>query len=127
MSALLLDAGALIAVDRDDRAMMARLRVARSSDLALRTTGIIVAEAWRHPSGRQANLGRLLKAVDVRPVDEALGRQAGVLLGKSAASDAPDATLVAVAATGDRIVTADPGDIRRLVSASGRAVHVVPC
>jgi hypothetical protein len=66
VSALILDAGALIAVDRDDRAMIARLRVAHSLGLELRTTGIVVAEVWRDGSGRQSNLARLLKSVDVR-------------------------------------------------------------
>jgi hypothetical protein len=47
VSALILDAGALIAVDRDDPSMIARLRVAHSAGLELRTTGIVVAEVWR--------------------------------------------------------------------------------
>jgi predicted nucleic acid-binding protein len=127
VSAVLLDTGALVAIDGDDRSMVARLKVARSSGFDLRTTGVIVAEAWRDPSGRQANLSRLLKAVDVRAVDDAMGRDAGLLLGRSGLRDAPDATLVTVAASGDRIVTADPDDIRRLVAESGRAIGVVPC
>lgn len=127
MSAVLLDSGAFVAADRNDRAMAARLRMARSSGLELRTTGVIVAEVWRDESGRQANLARLLKAVDVCPVDDELGRAAGVLLQRSGVRDAPDATLVAVAATGDRIITADPDDLSRLVTASGRAVLVVGC
>jgi len=42
-------------------------------------------------------------------------------------SDAVDATVVAVASTGDRVLTSDPTDIRKLVSASRRSVVVVPC
>lgn len=83
MSALVLDAGALLSVDRADRAMMARLRVAQSAGMELRTTGIVVAQVWRDPAGRQANLARLLEAVDVEAVDDHLGRQAGVLLGQA--------------------------------------------
>lgn len=127
MSALVLDTGAFVAVDRGDRDMTAQLRVAERDGLELRSTGVVVAEVWRDEGGRQAKLARLLKAVDVRPVDERLGREAGVLLGKSGITDAADATVVAIAATGDRVLTSDPVDIGKLVSASGRSIRVVPC
>jgi len=127
MSALVLDTGAFVAVDRGDRDMAAQLRVAEQDGLKLRSTGVVVAEVWRDESGRQAKLARLLKAVDVRAVDERLGREAGVLLGKSGVRDAVDATVVAVSATGDSVLTSDPVDIGRLVTASGRAIRVVPC
>ena len=127
MSALVLDAGALIAVDRGDRAMVARLRVAEREGLELRTTGVVVTQVWRDPGGRQATLARLLKAVDIKPVDDRLGRAAGVLLGRAGTEDAVDASVVAVSATGDRIVTSDAADIRRLVIASERSIVVVAC
>jgi predicted nuclease of predicted toxin-antitoxin system len=95
--------------------------------LALRSTGVVVAEVWRDAGGRQANLARLLKAVDVKAVDQRLGQEAGVLLGKAGVTDAADATVVAIAATGDRVLTSDPADIRRLAAASRRSIHVVPC
>ena len=116
-----------MAVDRGDRAMAARLRVAERSGLGLHSTGAVIAEVWRDAAGRQANLARLLKSVDVRAVDRQLGKEAGVLLGKSGVKDAVDATVVAVAGTGDRVLTSDPADIQKLVSASGRAILVVPC
>jgi hypothetical protein len=127
VNALILDAGALIAVDRDDLSMIARLRVAHSAGLELRTTGIVVAEVWRDPGGRQSNLARLLKSIDVRAVDDRLGRTAGVLVGRARRGQAADATIVAIAAAGDRIVTGDPGDIGGLVAASGRQIAVVAC
>ncbi len=127
MSALILDIGALVAVDRGDRAMAARLRVAERSGLGLRSTGAVIAEAWRDAAGRQANLARVLKSVDVRAVDRQLGKEAGVLLGKSGVKGAVDATVVAVAKTGDRILTSDPADIQKLVSSSRRSILVVPC
>ena len=126
MSALVLDAGAFVAVDRGDRAMVARLRAAERSGLELRSNGAVVAEVWRDPSARQASLSRLLRSVDVRPVDRATGK-AGVLLGRAGRGGAVDATVVSIANTGDRVVTSDPQDIRALVVASGRAILVVPC
>jgi predicted nucleic acid-binding protein len=127
MSALVLDTGALVAVDRGDRSMVARLRVAERMGLELCSTGVVIAEVWRDASGRQANLARLLKSVDVRAVDQRLGRTAGELLGKSGVKDAVDGTVVAISATGDHVVTSDPIDIGKLVTASGRSIRVVPC
>jgi hypothetical protein len=127
MSALVLDAGAFVAVDRGDRAAAAKLRIAERSGLELRSTGVVVAEVWRDERGRQANLARLLKAVDIRAVDERLGKDAGVLLGKSGLTDAADASIVAIAATGDRVLTSDPVDLGKLVTTSRRSITVVSC
>ena len=127
MSALVLDAGAFVAVDRGERAMIARLRAAQQVGLELRSTGVVITQVWRDPAGRQANLARLLKSVDIKAVDEPLGREAGVLLGRAGMTDAVDASVVAVSAAGDRVLTSDAGDIRPLVAASGRSILVVPC
>ncbi|MGA8016846.1 MAG: twitching motility protein PilT [Candidatus Dormiibacterota bacterium] len=127
MSALVLDAGALVAVDRGDRQMIARLRVAHSDGFDLRTTGVVVAEAWRNTAGRQARLARVLRAVDVKAVDLELGRRAGALLDLNHSDDPVDATVVCAANSGDRILTGDRDDISRLVSASGRSILVIGC
>ncbi len=126
LTTLVLDAGAFLAVERDDRTTVARLRVAEQEGIGLRTTGIVVAQIWRD-GGRQARLARLLRAVDVRPVDEQLGRDAGLLLGRAGMSDPADATVVLVAGRGDRILTSDPEDVRRLAEGADRRVTVVPC
>lgn len=107
--------------------MAARLRVAQLSGLELRTTGVVLSQVWRDPTGRQANLARLLRSVDVKAVDDDLGRQGGVLLGQARLSDAVDASVVAAAATGDRILTSDSDDIRPLVAVSGRSILVIAC
>ncbi len=127
MSALVLDAGAFIAVDRDDRAMIARLRAAERHGLDLRTSAIVVGQVWRDPAGRQVQLARLLRAVDVRPVDARLGPDAGVLVGRAGTDDPIDATVVLVAGAGDRILTSDAGDLERLVAAAGVRAAVVAC
>lgn len=69
----MLDAGALIAVERRDRATLALLRFAESRGFSLRTHAMVVGEVWRGDSGRQANLARLLEGVDIRAVDGAFG------------------------------------------------------
>jgi hypothetical protein len=125
VTALILDAGALVAVDRDDRAMVARLRASQQHGLELRTNAMVVAQVWRDRHGRQVNLARLLQAVDVRAVTQRDGRDAGVLQATAGTSDAIDATVVLLASTGDRILTSDPADVGRLAAAADNRVVVV--
>ncbi|MGH3865589.1 MAG: hypothetical protein ACRDQ4_05515 [Pseudonocardiaceae bacterium] len=51
MSVLVLEAGAFLAVERDDRAVIARLRVAQRNGMELRSNAIVVAQVWRDPRG----------------------------------------------------------------------------
>jgi hypothetical protein len=127
VSALILDAGALVAVDHDDRAMLARLRASQRHGIELRTNAMVVAQVWRDRRGRQVNLARLLQSVDVRVVSQRDGRAAGVLQEAAGTSDAIDATVVLLASPGDRILTSDPSDISRLAEAAGNRALVVPC
>lgn len=127
MSALILDAGALVAVDRDDRAMMARLRAAAQHGLELRSNAMVVAQVWRDPRGRQVSLARLLRAVDVRAVSQRDGRDAGALLSEAGTNDPIDATVVLLARPGDRILSSDPGDLTRLAAAAGNGPLIVGC
>jgi hypothetical protein len=127
MTALILDAGALVAVDRDDRAMMARLRASQQHGLELRTNAMVVAQVWRDRHGRQVSLARLLQAVDVRAVSHRDGRQAGALLGTAGTSDPIDATVVLLAAPGDRILTSDVADLTGLAATAGNRPVIIAC
>ena len=125
---MILDASALIAADRGDRAMIARLLACYQAGDELRTHPLIVAQAWRGGAyGRQARLAKLLKGVLVVPIDNDLGRATGALLGQARTSDPIDGALVLIAKDGDAIVTSDPGDIRALVNAAGVRAVVVAC
>jgi DNA-binding transcriptional MocR family regulator len=127
MTALVLDAGALLAVDRGDRAMLARLQVAERHGFELRSNAMVVAQVWRDRHGRQAQLAHLLRAVDVRAIDHQYGRDAGVLLAAAGTVDPVDATVVLLAQPGDHILTSDPGDISRLAAAAANGCIVVAC
>jgi hypothetical protein len=126
VTAVILDAGALVAVDRGDRRMLARLLAAHTNGDTLVTNAMVVAQAWRDDR-RQAVLARFLRGVEVRSIDEATGRAAGRLLGMTGSSDPVDAALVLLATRGDRIVTSDPRDLSILAEAAGLEVTIVPC
>jgi hypothetical protein len=123
---LVLDAGAFVAVERGERDVVALVKRERLSGRAPVTHGGVVAQVWRGGGRRQAEVARLLRGVDTRPLDEALGRRAGVLLGRSGSNDPIDAAVVCLAQDGDEILTSDPGDLRPLAEAAGVHVELVP-
>jgi hypothetical protein len=127
MSAMILDAGALLAVDRNDRAMIARLRAAQRSGLELRSNAMVVAQVWRDRRGRQVNLARVLQAVDVRAISHGDGREAGALLAEAGTADPINATVVLLAKPGDRILTSDADDLGRLTAAARNSAVIVSC
>lgn len=122
---LVLDAGALIAVERADREVIALLKQELQAGRAPITHGGVIGQVWRGGTGRQANLARLLPAVEIAALDEALGRRAGLLLGRSGASDVVDAALVLLAMDGDEVLTSDPDDLRALAEAAGAHVDLI--
>lgn len=122
---LILDAGALLAVERGDRQVAALVKRERVAGRVPLTNGGVVAQVWRG-SGRQALLARLLPGVEVIGVGDDLGRRAGRLLARSGTRDAIDAAVVCLAADGDDILTSDPGDLQALVTAAGVFVELLP-
>ncbi len=114
--AVVLDAGALIAVDRRDRAVGAMLARARAEHIPVRTSAAVVAQVWRN--GRdQANLVRVLNGIEAVAMDPPTGRRIGELLAASRTSDVVDGHLCLTVNPGDVVVTSDPIDIRRLLRA----------
>ncbi|HET6279651.1 MAG TPA: PIN domain nuclease [Polyangia bacterium] len=122
---LVLDSGALIALERGDRPMWRRFKASLATGNVPVSHGGIVGQAWRARGPRQALLAKVLAAIEVRPLDEAAGRASGALLAASRASDVIDAALVLLAEDGDRIATSDPHDLAALAAASGRHVEIV--
>ena len=122
----ILDSGALIALEGNDRRMWRRLKGSLQAASPPKTHGGVVAQVWRGGTRRQARLATALQAVEIVPLDTGLGRRAGVLLARSGLSDAIDAALVALADHGDQIITSDPNDLAVLVAASNRRVDVTP-
>ncbi len=64
-----LDAGALVAIDKGDRSVGAMLRVLQRNGVPVVTGGGVVAQVWRD-GGRQANLARILSGVDIDALGE---------------------------------------------------------
>jgi len=122
---MVLDAGALLAVERGDRELMALIKRERQEERAPLTHGGVVAQVWRGGHGRQVNLARLLAGVEVSAIDDRLGRRTGVLLGSAGSADVIDAAVVLLAHDGDEIFTSDVEDLRDLAQAAGRHVDLI--
>lgn len=116
MPGLTLDAGALIAFERNDRTTIALVARTLAHGYALTVPAGVVAQVWRD-GRRQARLARLLGApvVEIAVLDDQRAREAGQLCGVKGTEDIVDASVVLCArARAHRIVTSDPEDLRRL-------------
>ena len=123
---IILDAGAFVAVERGDRDLVAIIKRERLADRVPVTHGGVVGQVWRGGAARQTNLARLLAGVEVEPLDDSLGRRAGVLLAAAGTSDVIDAAVVLLACDGDEIYTSDPGDLTTLANTAGLHIELVP-
>jgi predicted nucleic acid-binding protein len=126
MTAFVLDAGALIAVDRGDHAMHDKIQAALRKGTPVRTNPNAVAQVWRN-GAKQSRLARLLRDVEIEPITREDGYRAGELLGVTRTKDVVDATVALLAKTGDRLYTSDPNDLGTLCAARGFKPVVIAC
>ena len=116
MSGVTLDAGALIAFERNERAVVAIIARAYEQKIRLAAPAGVVGQVWRD-GRRQARLARLLgsELVEIESLDDRRARAAGQLCGVAGTSDVIDASVVLCArARGHAVVTSDLDDLRRL-------------
>jgi len=116
VSGVTFDAGGLIALDRNDRRVIALL--ARARELGARVTlpATALAQAVRQPA-KQARLSRLARqpTTQLAALDGNDATQVGLLLAASRSSDIVDAHVVICAhRNGEPVVTSDPKDLERL-------------
>lgn len=120
MKTLVLDTGALIALDRNDRSIWRALTTAVADDDNIRVPSGAIAQAWRD-GARQVLLARALSHCDEVALAGSFARAAGLLCGQASTSDVIDASValtIAGAAHSDEVavLTSAPDDIRHLLS-----------
>lgn len=111
-----LDAGALIALDRNDRRVVALLARAQETSARVTIPATALAQAVRNPA-RQARLARLVRqpATDVMALDRVDATGVGRLLAASGTADVVDAHVVLCARrAGQAVATSDPDDLHHL-------------
>jgi hypothetical protein len=125
VSSIVLDAGALVAIERGDRSVLALCRVANDDGGSLVVPAGVVGQVWRDGS-RQVSIARVVESRDttIEPLDLDVAKLAGSYCGIAGTSDVIDATVV-VAAHQHRakIVSSDESDLKRL----DPTVEVIRC
>jgi predicted nucleic acid-binding protein len=116
LSGITFDAGGLIALDRNDRRVLAL--IARAMQLGVRITipATALAQAIRNPA-RQARLSRLVRqpGADLVALDGPDASAVGLLLARTGTADVIDAHVVVCARrTGQAVVTSDAADLSRI-------------
>ena len=127
MRNIVLDAGALIALERGSPAVRGYVLLADRGQTALATSAAVVARVWRGGT-RQARLARLLASdlVTELALDPEASRRIGMLAAAApGARDVVDGHVAIIALDRDAVVlTSDPRDIARW---GVPAANIFPC
>jgi predicted nucleic acid-binding protein len=117
-----LDTGALIAIERRDRRMLAFMTVAHATGERITVPSVVVGEWWR---GQRGPAARILDAVAIEVLPASLAKLAGEALAMVSGATLVDAIVVASAAQrGDLVVTSDVDDLARIRDAVFRSVRI---
>ncbi|MGQ0623650.1 MAG: PIN domain-containing protein [Sporichthyaceae bacterium] len=128
---LVLDAQGLSKAADLDPTVQVWLERARELDADIVVSAVTLAEVLRGVA-RDAARNRVVKAGEIWPADEAVGRAAGTLLGRAGSDHTVDAVVAATALDAQRersaarcvVLTSDPGDLSALLAESA-TVHVI--
>jgi predicted nucleic acid-binding protein len=110
---VVLDAGALIGIERGDPLARQYVLLAAKGVLAIATSAAVVAQVWRG-GARQARLARLLRSdlLEELALDQFASRRIGALAATTGANDVVDGHLALLAADRNAtVVTSDPDDL----------------
>lgn len=121
----MLDAGTVVAFERNDRRVRRLVELAVEQDRTLHVLAAVIGQVWRD-GARQACLTRLVGCgvLDVAVLDLGEAQAARVLCGLASTAGVVDASVVVLARRyGATVVTSDPSDMRRL----DPKVSVVAC
>jgi hypothetical protein len=124
-SALVLDAGALIEIEKGDRKVLALCKVATLDGASVVVPTGVIGQVWRDGS-RQAQIARLIEAngTIVETLDLDVAKLAGAYCGHAGTTDVVDATVVIAARQHQAlIISSDSSDLQRL----DPGIQIVTC
>jgi predicted nucleic acid-binding protein len=111
-----LDTGALVAIERRRRPMLAFMTEALGRGLRITVPTCVIGEWWR---GQRGPAARILDAVIVEPLTLVLAKLAGEAMAIVRGASLVDAVVVASAAQrGDLVLTGDMEDLSRIRDAA---------
>ncbi len=130
MPIFVLDAGALISIDRGNRDLLSTLLAAFESGNEVQVPAGAIGQVWQDPN-RHVLLSRVLKRCEEIPLDGLIARSSGYLCGQAGTSDVINASVaVAVAESRSRhnrviLLTSDVRDMGNLLSALHTNAEIV--
>jgi hypothetical protein len=116
VNGITLDAGALIALDRNDRRVIAVTERCVDRGMRITISAAALAQAMRNPA-KQARLSRLIRQPETHLVslNGPDATAVGLLLARTDTRDVVDAHVVICARRAEQaVITSDPADLRRL-------------
>jgi hypothetical protein len=106
------DTGALVAIEKRDRIMLAFMTAALGAGARITVPSPVVSEWWRAQRGPAS---RILDAMVIEPLAAPLAKLVGETLGIVPGATLVDAVVVASAARrGDLVLTSDMDDLTRI-------------
>ena len=124
-SALVLDAGALIAIEKGNRKVLALCKIATVDGASVVVPTGVIGQVWRD-GAREAPIARLIEANGtlVEPLDLGVAKLAGAYCRHAGTTDVVDATVVIAARQHHAlIVSSDRSDLHRL----DPGIQVIAC
>jgi hypothetical protein len=120
---LVLDSGAIVAAQNNDRAITRLIDAARRRGALVLIPSGVIAETWRG-SASQARISSVIRAAHaVPPLDVEAAKRVGVLLAHASRASAVDGSVADVALSNapSLIATSDPDDMRALLRGVSKA------
>lgn len=127
MAGLVLDTGALVAIERRSRRIQVILTAAAKDGILPIVPTQVIAQYWRGGAGHQAVVAKFLHGCQIEHLDLVRAKQAGELRGHSCTSDETDAVVALIAHECGAVVTSDQHDIMKLLRelhSTARILHV---
>ena len=125
--ALILDTGALVALDRGERWIAVLIDEMAKRNEPIFTSSGCIAQAWRTTGPRHARMAMSLRTVDQLAIDENNSRALGQLCARSGIDDVVDAHVASLVQVGDLVLTSDDDDMRALLDARGVRADISHC
>jgi hypothetical protein len=125
-----LDAGALIQLDRGNQEVLSALKVAFDRGEVVDVPAGVIGQAWRNPD-RQVLLSRTLKRCNEVDLNGATARAGGQLCGRATTSDVIDASVALAVAYAQRsgeevtLLTSDSDELGVLLSVLDTRARIV--
>ncbi len=123
MSGLTYDAGALVAGQRNERALWAIHKRALARNVRPTVPAGVLAQGWR--GGPQVNLSRLLEGCRVEDLNNVRARASGAACARAGTDDPIDASVIVGAIVRkDLVLTSDPVDLQTIAEALGHRINL---